>query len=96
MCNLVEVDEVEPVGAMPRLRDLLDSCCAKRSEILENVSEVVGLAVELVDGAVAASLSGPDSVVDPRADELQGQLESTMVANVPLTANLSNPGDGRR
>lgn len=76
MSNLVEVEAEVRVGIKRCLRGLQESCSAKRCNVPETVSEAVGLAVALVDDAVAPSWPGACHVVDPRKDELTGQLAS--------------------
>lgn len=95
MGDLVEVEEGEQVEVKRRLRNLQELCHAKRRKVPESVSNAVGLAVELVDDAVITSSPEAGLIVDPRIDELTGQLASNRKKVVSLTAKLSHLEDAR-
>lgn len=69
--KFVEVDAEERAGVNCRFHDLQESCRVERRNVPGNVSKTAGLAVELVDDAVATSPCVAD-VDDPRVDELSG------------------------
>lgn len=59
------------------------------------MSKAVVLAGKLMGDAVVASSACLSSIIDPRIDELTGQLASTRVAVVSLMAKLSKLEDAR-
>lgn len=88
MGDLVQVEAKKGIGDKRRLCDLHESCRATRHEVLESVSEAVGLAVKLVHVAVVIASPGAGSVSGPRIDELTGQLASTRAEAISLTAKF--------
>lgn len=62
-------------------------CRVKTRKVPESVVEAVVLAVELVDGTVE-TLPGAVYTVDPRDDEMTGQLTRTRAEVVLLTSRV--------
>lgn len=87
MSDLAEAEEWERVGAKRHLCSFRESCRVKRRKALECVVCEAGLAEELVDNTVVVS-PGVADVAGLLIDEFTGQLASTRVEVVSLTAKL--------
>lgn len=68
MGDLVQVEDGEQVGSQRRRRYLQEWCRTKRRTVPESMSEVVGLAVELVADVVVTFFPGAELIFDPRVD----------------------------
>lgn len=96
MSDLMELEVKKLVQAKHLFRSLQKPCCSKRHMIPEGVSGAVGLAVELVYEAVTEASFGSDNFASLRIDEFTGQLASTRVEAISLTAKLSDLKQTRR
>lgn len=70
MGDLVIVEAEEEVEVELRLRELQGSCRAKEGKVMDCEPYAAGLAVELGDDVVAASLPDADNVASPRVSYL--------------------------